>query len=108
MNVLFIIDDPDMWKKSMKLDLLFTQGRHFNITTILSGQHTKNLISACIKNNMHYLFFNEVSYNSLETLYDSVFIKCNKREFFEYIYEHKGKYVFMFYENGGDINDCFK
>lgn len=108
MKLLFIVDDPDLWNKWKKLDSLFTMGRHFNITSIIWAQYTKNLIWATVKNNMHYLLFNQVSYTWLETIYDSVFIKTNKREFFEYIFDIKEQYTFVFYKNGGNIDECFK
>lgn len=57
---------------------------------------------------MHYLFFNQVWYTSLETIYDWVYININKREFFEYVYSIKEKYVFVFYNNGGSVEDWFK
>jgi hypothetical protein len=35
-------------------------GRHFKITTILSSQYPKQLVSSSIRNNLSYIFINDL------------------------------------------------
>ena len=39
------------------LDLLFSRGRHYNISIIFISQYIKNYISTTIRNNIDYLLF---------------------------------------------------
>jgi hypothetical protein len=85
-NICIAFDDFDISSQSDSLDLLYTRGRHYGITTILSCQITTKSISPAIRNNTIYLFFRKL--NS-KTIKDNIFNMLLNTEF----------------ENGKDLND---
>ena len=58
---LIILDDTIGQKLDISfktnLDLLFSRGRHYNISIIFISQYIKNYISTTIRNNIDYLLF---------------------------------------------------
>ena len=108
-NLLFLLDDLDVTKKSDMLSDLFTKSRHFRITILLSSQYVKTLVSSTIRSNFHYLFFNQLNFENLECIYKIVYIDIDKKSFFNFIYNIKEKYAFFFYDNTGkQLNESYK
>ena len=54
-SILVIFDDIDVAKKNDKVAELFTQGRHYNLSVIVSSQNTSCFLSLTIRTNIDYL-----------------------------------------------------
>ena len=109
MKLLLIFDDVDVTKDSKQLSQLFCMSRHWNITLILSSQYVKKLVSSTIRSNMHYLIYNQLNMENLECIYKIVYLDIDKKTFFNYIYNIKERYTFVFYNNmGQDLKDSYK
>ncbi len=96
-NLLIILDDVKIHSKSKELINLSTMGRHFKITTILSSQYPKQLVSSSIRNNLSYIFINDLGQIALKSIYESLHIKLSYKEFQDYIDENNNNYQFIFY-----------
>jgi len=68
-NALIILDDIKINDKSKILNDIFTTGRHYKITIIVSVQFGKCIIWPSVRNNIDYLFFSEVNNDCLESIY---------------------------------------
>lgn len=111
MKILFIMDDLEISKKCDSLSNLFALSRHFNLTTILSCQYVKNIVSSTIRANAHYIFFNQLNLSNLECVYEMLYLDIDKKTFFKYIYNVKEQYSFIFYNNtqlGKNISDLYR
>ena len=108
-KTLLLLDDLNVTKKNDLLSDLFTKSRHFRLTLILSSQFVKYLVSSTIRSNFHYLFFNQLNSENLECIYKIVYIDIDKKSFFNFIYNIKEKYAFIYYDNTGkQLNESYK
>ena len=81
------------------LDLLFSRGRHFNISIIFISQYIKNYISTTIRNNIDYLLFSINNYNVIKIIYDLVVYSGNIKEFIKFVSDKTKNYTFLIYNN---------
>ena len=99
---LIILDDVKIVDKSKALASIFTLGRHFYITILVSLQFSKYICSPIIRSNVDYMFFSDVSNDSLEPLYYCLSTRQlfkNFKEFAEYVDNNNDNYQFIFYNN---------
>ena len=96
-NILIILDDVKIHSKSKELINLASMGRHFKITTILSSQYPKQLVSSSIRNNLSYIFINDLGYIALRAIYESIHIKMSYKEFQNYVDDNNNDFQFIFY-----------
>lgn len=78
---------------------------------IFYSHSVKNIVLSTIRSNFHYLFFNQLNFENLECIYKIVYLDIDKKTFFNYIYNLKEKYSFIFYNNtniGNSISDSYK
>ena len=81
------------------LDILFSRGRHYNISIIFISQYIKNYISTTIRNNIDYLLFSINNYNVIKIIYDLVVYEGNIKEFIKFVGEKTKNYTFIIYNN---------
>ena len=100
---LIILDDTIGQKLDISfktnLDLLFSRGRHYNISIIFISQYIKNYISTTIRNNIDYLLFSVNNYNVIKIIYDLVVYDGNIKEFIKFVNEKTKNYTFLIYNN---------
>jgi len=100
-NCLMILDDVNIEKKSSALNDVFTLGRHFFITVIVSVQFPRHVVSKIIRNNLDYLYLSEL--NS-ETMYN-IIKECivipgvTSKEIYDFIMESNRNYQYVLYDN---------
>ena len=108
-HVLLVFDDIDLSKKyENSIERLATQGRHYNITTILSAQVATCAISPSIRNNISYLFFRKLNSETIKKqIYSMVITNSfeSPEEFKHFVNENISDYQFMFYNNDADDKD---
>lgn len=101
-KVCIICDDFDITSQSDSLDMLYTRGRHYGITTILSCQITTKGVSTAIRNNTQYLFIRKLN---AKTLKENVFQMLlnvefdNGEEFKKYVQANNEEHQFILYLN---------
>lgn len=101
-KVCIICDDFDLNSSHDSLNALYTRGRHYNITTILSAQITTKGISTSIRNNTIYLFIRKLN---AKTLTDNVFQMLlntefnHGHEFYNFVKQNNENYQFVLYLN---------
>lgn len=100
-NCLMILDDITIGKKSKSLERLFTEGRHYYITLILSLQYPKYVCSKMIRNNIDYLFISELNDETLDALVkDCITISgIKKKDITQFITKNNGNYQFILFNN---------
>ena len=81
------------------LDLLFSRGRHYNISIIFISQYIKNYISTTIRNNIDYLLFSVNNYNVIKIIYDLVVYDGSIKDFIKFVNEKTKNYTFLIYNN---------
>jgi len=81
------------------LDLLFSRGRHYNISIIFLSQYIKNYISTTIRNNIDYLLFSINNYNVIKIIYDLVVYDGSIKDFIKFVNEKTKDYTFLIYNN---------
>jgi len=100
---LIILDDTIGQKLDISfktnLDLLFSRGRHYNISIIFISQYIKNYISTTIRNNIDYLLFSVNNYNVIKIIYDLVVYNGNIKEFIKFVNEKTKNFTFLIYNN---------
>ena len=100
---LIILDDTIGQKLDItfktNLDLIFSRGRHFNISIIFISQYIKNYISATIRNNIDYLLFSVNNYNVIKIIYDLVVYDGSIKDFIKFVNEKTKNYTFLIYNN---------
>ena len=100
---LIILDDSIGMKLDISfktnLDLLFSRGRHYNISIIFISQYIKNYISTTIRNNIDYLLFSVNNYNVIKIIYDLVVYDGNIKEFIKFVNKKTKNYTFLIYNN---------
>ncbi len=67
-SVMVIFDDIDVTKKNDKVAELFTQGRHYNISVIVSSQNAAYFLDPTKRSNIDYLIFRKVENTYKKTL----------------------------------------
>ena len=105
-HVLLVFDDIDLSSKySSSIEWLAVQGRHYNITVILSAQIATTAISPLIRNNYTYLFFRKLNKETIEkTIYGMIINNEfeNAKDFREFVSDNIHDYQFIFYNNDSD------
>jgi hypothetical protein len=101
-KICIICDDFDITSQSDSLDMLYTRGRHYDITTILSAQITTRGVSTSIRNNTQFLFIRKLN---AKTIKDNVFQMLlnsefdNGNELYEYVKNNNENHQFILYLN---------
>jgi len=101
-NALIILDDIKINDKSKILNDIFTTGRHYKITIIVSVQFGKCIIWPSVRNNIDYLFFSEVNNDCLESIYKSISTKKIFKNFIafeKFVEDNNWDFKFIFYNN---------
>ena len=99
-NVCIVCDDFDITSQSDSLDMLYTRGRHYHITTVLSAQITTKGVSTAIRNNSQYLFVRKL--NS-KTIKENVYNMLLNSEFdsgqdlYKFVKNNTTDYQFILY-----------
>jgi hypothetical protein len=105
-HILLVFDDIDLSSKySGSIEWLAVQGRHYNITVILSAQVATSAISPLIRNNYSYLFFRKLNKDTIEKQIYGMIINNEfdtAKEFRHYVTENIKDYQFIFYDNDSD------
>jgi hypothetical protein len=105
-HILLVFDDIDLSSKySGSIEWLAVQGRHYNITVILSAQIATSAISPLIRNNFSYLFFRKLNKDTIEKQIYGMIINNEfdtAKEFRQYVTENIKDYQFIFYDNDSD------
>jgi hypothetical protein len=102
-NICIVLDDIDCSAKSDKeLEQVFTLGRHYNLTVILSAQIGKQGVSSLIRNNCQYTFIRKLS---AETIMSSVYESFMNSPFdkrvdlLRFVKDNNENYQFILYLN---------
>lgn len=101
-SVLVIFDDIDVTKKNDKVAELFTQGRHYNISVIVSSQNASYFLSPTIRTNIDYLAFRKIENSYKETLWNVCDIEMSFKDFKSFMRDNATDYKFIFYDNKSD------
>lgn len=105
-HILLVFDDIDLSAKySDSIERLATQGRHYNITTILSAQVATIAISPAIRNNTSYLFFRKLNSSTLKNQIYQMIIQNDyesPEHFKEFVNANINDFQFIFYNNDSD------
>jgi len=104
-HIMLVFDDLALHKRSKLLEELFTLGRHMHITTIVSVQYCKNLISPTIRGNIDYLMFSIISNDSIDPIFRAIYTKMNLKEFYQFLHTYNKNYQFVFYNNKHKTDD---
>lgn len=100
---LIILDDTIGCKLDsdfkQNLDLLFSRGRHYNISIMFISQYIKNYISTTIRNNIDYLLFSVNNYNVIKIIYDLVVYDGTIKDFIRFVNANTKDYNFLIYNN---------
>lgn len=98
-SMLVIFDDIDITKRNDKVAELFTQGRHYNLSVIVSSQNAAYFLSPTICTNIDYLALRKVENTYKKTLWDICNTKMNFKQFKDYVDENTTDYKFILYDN---------
>ena len=99
-SILIIFDDIPLSKKWTFLNDLWTQGRHYKLTIILSTQYINSYLSwSTIRNNIDYCFFSDIGIPQQESIYNIIAWDKNKKEFISYVMNNNNDYQFIFYNS---------
>ena len=104
-SVMVIFDDIDVTKKNDKVAELFTQGRHYNISVIVSSQNAAYFLDPTKRTNIDYLAFRKVENTYKKTLYNMINTKMKFDQFKEFINENTTDYKFIVYDNTSQSKD---
>ena len=83
-SIMVIFDDIDVTKKNDKVAELFTQGRHYNISVIVSSQNAAYFLDPTKRTNIDYLAFRKVENTYKKTLFNMINTKMKFDQFKEY------------------------
>ncbi len=113
-NVLLILDDcisDATIKTSKPFELLFTRGRHINISIIFISQYLKAAITPVIRNNIDFCLFSQVNAQGLKLIFDEYNYNLNKNEFYDLFQKATKDYGFLIINNNsvknGDIDEIY-
>ena len=101
-GILVVFDDIDVTKKNDKVAELFTQGRHYNLSVIVSSQNASYFLSPTIRTNIDYLAFRKVENSYKETLWNVCDIEMSFNDFKAYMKDNAADYKFIFCYNKSD------
>ena len=101
-SILVIFDDIDVTKKNDKVAELFTQGRHYNLSVIVSAQSASYFLGPTIRTNIDYLAFRKLENSFKEKLYDACDLHMSFKEFNKYARDNATEFKFIFYDNKSD------
>lgn len=110
-SLLVIFDDIDVTKRNDKVAELFTHGRHYNISVIVSSQNAAHFLDPTKRSNIDYLAFRKVENTYKRTLWNMCNTKMTFSQFKDYINDNTTNYKFILYDNTSqskDENDRFK
>ena len=99
-KICIIFDDFDMTTQSNSIDVLYTRGRHYQITTILSAQITTKGVSTAIRNNTQYLFIRKLNSKTLKENVFNMLLNSefdNGNDFYKFVKDHNEDYAFILY-----------
>ena len=104
-SVMVIFDDIDVTKKNDKVAELFTQGRHYNISVIVSSQNAAHFLSPTIRTNIDYLAFRKVENTYKKTLWNIWNTGMAFPKFKDYVDQNTTDYKFILYDNTSQSKD---
>jgi len=97
-NILIIIDDINLSQVSKPLAKICSQGRHYNIGTIISVQYSKIFLSPVIRNNVDFWFVGEINREPIKELFSSWVTEYDDfPEFYKMFREKIHKPLFLTY-----------
>ncbi len=106
-NILLILDDciSDIHIKTSKpFEVLFTRGRHINISIIFVSQYLKSAITPVIRNNIDYCLFSQVNAQGLKLIYEEYNSNLTKNKFYELFKKATKDYGFLIINNNSVKN----
>ena len=113
-QVLLILDDcisDTTIKNSKPFELLFTRGRHINISIIFVSQYLKAAISPVIRNNIDFCLFSQVNAHGLRLIFEEYNYNLSKPEFNKLFKNATKDYGFLVINNNsvknGDIDEIY-
>jgi len=98
---LLVLDDIKIGKVSQNLNLLFSQGRHYNITLICSLQFPRFVLSPLCRGNLSYLFVKELNNKILKSIVDEILVisGVDEKQIFDYVVNNNDGWKFILYNN---------
>lgn len=99
---LMLLDDITLDKRTCSsLNRVFSQGRHFNITIIMSVQYPKFVVSPIIRNNIDYCFLGELSSEMMFNLAKELFVVSgvSTQQIYAFIVANNNNFQFILYDN---------
>ena len=100
-----VFDDVDITKRNDKVTELFTQGRHYNISIIVSSQNAAYFLDPTKRTNIDYLAFRKVENTYKKTIYNMINTSMNFKEFISFINNNTTDYKFILYDNTSQAKD---
>jgi len=107
-NILIILDDITIHKKSKKLIDLATMGRHHSIYVILSCQYPKMVVSTAIRNNLDNILFNDLNKIAEQALYECMHIPFKYNDLHKFVDDNNNNYQFIMYDNSANKKERLK
>ena len=104
-SLMVIFDDIDVTKKNDKVAELFTQGRHYNISVIVSSQNAAYFLDPTKRSNIDYLAFRKVENTYKRTLWNMCNTKMKFEQFKDFINDNTTDYKFILYDNTSQSKD---
>ena len=104
-HILIVLDDIMVGKSDKVIDDLATEGRHYNITVILSSQIANRVVSPMVRNNADYIFWRRLGLNNIR---DDIFPFMDVSEFqraqdvIAFTLQNTSDYKFIVYNNKDD------
>ena len=84
-RVMIILDDLDLDRKSIYINKLFTQGRHYFFTVLMLVQYPRLTVTPQIRSNIDVLFTSKQSEQGVKALYDAINLQLGKELFQKFI-----------------------
>lgn len=113
-QILLILDDcisDEKLNNSKPFELLFTRGRHINISIIFVSQYLKAVIKPVIRNNIDFCLFSQVNAQGLKLIFDEYNYNLSKDEFYDLFQKATKDYGFLIVNNNsvknGDIDELY-
>jgi len=104
-SLMVIFDGIDVTKRNDKVAELFTQGRHYNISVIVSSQNAAYFLDPTKRSNIDYLAFRKVENTYKKTLWNMCNTKMKFEQFKEFINDNTTDYKFILYDNTSQSQD---
>lgn len=103
-SAMVIFDDIDVTKRNDKVSELFTQGRHYNLSVIVSSQNAAYFLDPTKRSNIDYLAFRKVENTYKQTLWKMCNTKMKYEEFKDFINDNTTDFRFILYDNTSQSN----